>query len=308
MPKMPEAKPKRTIKEIVQEAKRQQKLPALIENLRKEVDEKRISKEEMREMYRDISDEKKEELNSVLKLIGETPTAEKVVILHMQKEGPVKKSNKFRTRLYKARTLGKPLSMERMIEQFEKVPPKETEFLSVIIDTGYINSIVIKSQQFKGKEALDEPEVISAFSRLYELFKERTNGKFEIVITQAVYDELNDQMNEKDDKGAYKFTSKALSELNDLIYKKKVIRLETGYGLNEETKKELSRLMRKKSNDNNACVGDGDTSILTYVRDSYVYGEYGDKIRFTIMTPDTDFKSLVGKCKNIDLVSPQQTV
>ncbi|MCS7109389.1 MAG: hypothetical protein NZ903_01165 [Candidatus Micrarchaeota archaeon] len=88
-----ERKPeKKTIKEIVEEAKKAKRLPELVESIAKEIKKAKMSKEEIREIYQEIPKEKIEEYKKIAKAIGIGPTPENIVSLYIQ-EKPKQEAN-----------------------------------------------------------------------------------------------------------------------------------------------------------------------------------------------------------------------
>ncbi len=145
---MPEEKPKRTIKEVVQEARRQQKLPALVENLRKDIEKARMSKEEIREKFNKIPKEKIEEYKEIAKSINLESTAENIVALYMQererKEITEKPKKEFIKRAKEIFSKGNLSASEEQLEavaffiqRFEKAPEEAGMIASQL---GYIAS------------------------------------------------------------------------------------------------------------------------------------------------------------------------
>jgi len=270
---------KTTVKEFVESARMKSDFKEQLEGLRKEVSMCNIDKGEMRRLFREVPLAKIKEYRKMGHDIGMPLKMNEIVVLYVQEK---------RVPLAEI----KDDSPKTVVSGLDSMKPEEKpDFLSVIIDTSYINSMVRESADIK-----------MVFTRLHQLYQGQTGGQFEIVMPQGVYDELSNQLKgprgkpQVDDKGRPKITSKAFNDLQELIYSSDpIIKLEKDYVSNEDAKEALSKAMQKKTKNRNARVGDGDTAVMLYIRDmAKLKG-----VAFRVMTYDTDFIGLLKGWKNV---------
>jgi hypothetical protein len=170
--------------------------------------------------------------------------------------------------------------------QNRKIERPEMEIL--LLDTSYVNSIVAEGESIK-----------NAILGLKEAIAKRMNENFEIVITREVYEELTAQLNgangaKKDEYGRAIMTSKALNELHELIGNG-VVCLEE-FTADEKIRSEFSEVLKRRNRRKNSRVGNGEASILKYIK-NILNGL--NNISFKIFTKDSDIGILLRGCEGV---------
>ena len=181
--------------------------------------------------------------------------------------------------------------MQKLITTLKTVErSKKPEIELVILDTSYINSIVRENGSIR-----------DAIFGLHDTLLSR-GADFEIILTKGVYSELISQLNDskRDEFGRLVMTSEALNELHQLLYggrqgERPMISLEH-YSSTEESRKELSDVLKKRNRKGNVRCGAGDTSILECIKD---WSAGMKAVAFDILTLDSDFKKIVRGCNVI---------
>ncbi len=145
----------------------------------------------------------------------------------------------------------------------------------VFLDACYIFSL-----------AKAEVPIAEALHRLKQHFERETGKDVFLVLTADVYNEVKSHIRRKaGEKEEKVFTSENLADLHDAIYVNEYVELSTG-GVGADTIKDLSGIMREKSEKGNRRVGAGEASIVDYM------ASMGRDFDYTIMSSDSDVSTL----------------